>query len=315
MKILICDKLDTTALEQLNKMGSCIDISAEGNKRDKLLEEIVDADLVFIRSASSIDKEAIDAAINLKVIARCGVGLDNVDINEATKKGIHVTNSPESNIISVAELTVGLIIAAARNLIQGNNTLKSKKWDRAALTGIELHGKTLGFVGFGRVARLVAERMHSFGMSIIFFDPYVEESTKKETKKELDELLKQADIVSLHVVKNKETINLISKEKLALMKQDSIIVNTSRGGVIDEFEVYKLVAEGKLFSAALDVYENEPPEYSASLTESDTITLPHLGASTREAQLKAGTDTVKNVQSILDGDTTTSVNGKEFQKN
>ena len=203
----------------------------------------------------------------------------------------------------------------ANNLIKGNNTLKSKKWDRAALTGIELYGKTLGFVGFGRVARLVAERMHGFGMDIIFFDPYVEESTEKETKKELDELLKEADIVSLHVVKNKETINLISKEKLALMKQDSIVINTSRGGVIDESEVYKLVEEGKLFSAALDVYENEPPEYTTSLTESDAITLPHLGASTREAQLKAGTDTVKNVQSILDGDITTSVNGKEFQKN
>jgi D-3-phosphoglycerate dehydrogenase len=259
MKILICDKLDSIALEQLTKMGSCVDISAEDNKRDKLLSEIVDAELVFIRSASSIDKEVIDAAKNLKVIARCGVGLDNVDISEATKKGIHVTNSPESNIISVAELTVGLIIAAARNLIKGNNTLKSKKWDRAALTGIELYGKTLGFVGFGRVARLVAERMHGFGMDIIFFDPYVEESTEKETKKELDELLKEADIVSLHVVKNKETINLISKEKLALMKQDSIVINTSRGGVIDESEVYKLVEEGKLFSAALDVYENEPP--------------------------------------------------------
>ena len=161
----------------------------------------------------------------------------------------------------------------------------------------------------------MAERMHGFGMDIIFFDPYVEESTEKETKKELDELLKEADIVSLHVVKNKETINLISKEKLALMKQDSIVINTSRGGVIDESDVYKLVEEGKLFSAALDVYENEPPEYTTSLTESDAITLPHLGASTREAQLKAGTDTVKNVQSILDGDITTSVNGKEFQKN
>mgnify|MGYP001431902002 FL=1 len=312
MKILICDKLDSFAIQELNKMGTCIDISSEENKREMLLEQIPDTDLVFIRSATSIDKEVIDAGVNLKIIARCGVGLDNVDIIEATKRGIHVTNSPEANIISVAELTVGLIIASARNLIKGNNTLKQKKWDRSALTGIELYEKTLGFVGFGRVARLVASRMQSFGMKIVFFDPYIDESTQNETKLELDELLQQSDVVSLHVVKNKETINLISKEKLSLMKQDSIIINTSRGGVVDESEVLRLVDNGKLFSAALDVYEQEPPEYTTQLTESDSITLPHLGASTREAQLKAGSDTVQNVVSILNGDFSPSVNAVDF---
>lgn len=312
MKILICDKLDSFAIQELNKMGTCKDISSEENKREMLLEQIPDTDLVFIRSATSIDKEVIDAGVNLKIIARCGVGLDNVDIIEATKRGIHVTNSPEANIISVAELTVGLIIASARNLIKGNNTLKQKKWDRSALTGIELYEKTLGFVGFGRVARLVALRMHSFGMKIVFFDPYIDESTQNETKLELDELLQQSDVVSLHVVKNKETINLISKEKLSLMKQDAIFINTSRGGVVDESEVLRLVDNGKLFSAALDVYEQEPPEYTTQLTESDSITLPHLGASTREAQLKAGSDTVQNVVSILNGDFSPSVNAVDF---
>ena len=312
MKILICDKLDSFAIQELNKMGTCIDISSDENKREMLLEQIPDADLVFIRSATSIDKEVIDAGVNLKIIARCGVGLDNVDIIEATKRGIHVTNSPEANIISVAELTVGLIIASARNLIKGNNSLKQKKWDRSALTGIELYEKTLGFVGFGRVARLVASRMQSFGMKIVFFDPYIDESTQNETKLELDELLQQSDVVSLHVVKNKETINLISKEKLSLMKQDAIIINTSRGGVVDESEVLRLVDNGKLFSAALDVYEQEPPEYTKQLTESDSITLPHLGASTREAQLKAGSDTVQNVVSILNGDFSSSVNAVDF---
>ena len=312
MKILICDKLDSFAIQELNKMGTCIDISTDENKRKMLLEQIPDADLVFIRSATSIDKEVIDAGVNLKIIARCGVGLDNVDIIEATKRGIHVTNSPEANIISVAELTVGLIIASARNLIKGNNSLKQKKWDRSALTGIELYEKTLGFVGFGRVARLVASRMQSFGMKIVFFDPYIDESTQNETKLELDELLQQSDVVSLHVVKNKETINLISKEKLSLMKQDAIIINTSRGGVVDESEVLRLVDNGKLFSAALDVYEQEPPEYTKQLTESDSITLPHLGASTREAQLKAGSDTVQNVVSILNGDFSSSVNAVDF---
>ena len=312
MKILICDKLDSSAIQELNKMGTCVDISTVEDKRDQLLNHIPNTDLVFIRSATTVDKEVIDVAENLKIIARCGVGLDNVDITAASKKGIHVTNSPEANIISVAELTVGLIIACARNIIKGNNSLKQKKWNRSALTGIELHGKTLGFVGFGRVARLVAARMQSFGMNIVFFDPYVENSTENEEKIELDELLQNADVVSLHVVKNEETMNLISKEKLSIMKQNSIIVNTSRGGVVDESEVLRLVDDGKLFSAALDVYEHEPPEYTTQLTVSEAITLPHLGASTYEAQLKAGTDTIKNVKSILTGDLSTSVNAKDF---
>lgn len=312
MKILICDKLDSFAIQELNKMGTCVDISTMEDKRDQLLNHIPSTDLVFIRSATTIDKEVIDLAENLKIIARCGVGLDNVDISAASKKGIHVTNSPEANIISVAELTAGLIIACARNIIEGNNSLKQKKWDRSSLTGIELYGKTLGFVGFGRVARLVSTRMQSFGMNIVFFDPYVEHSTENEEKMELDELLQYADVVSLHVVKNEETMNLISKEKLSLMKQDSIIVNTSRGGVVDELEVLRLVDDGKLFSAALDVYEQEPPEYTTQLTKSEAITLPHLGASTHEAQLKAGTDTIENVKSILTGDLSTSVNEKDF---
>ena len=312
MKILICDKLDSSAIQELNKMGTCVDISTIEDKRSALLNHIPNTDLVFIRSATTIDKEVIDIAENLKIIARCGVGLDNVDITAASKKGIHVTNSPEANIISVAELTVGLIIACARNIIEGNNSLKKKKWDRSALTGIELHGKILGFVGFGRVARLVAARMHSFGMNIVFFDPYVENSTENEEKMELDELLQNADVVSLHVVKNEETMNLISKEKLSLMKKNSILINTSRGGVVDELEVLRLVAAGRLFSAALDVYEQEPPEYTSELIESEAITLPHLGASTYEAQLKAGTDTIENVKSILTGDLSKSVNAKYF---
>ena len=249
-----------------------------------------------------------NVAENLKIIARCGVGLDNVDITAASKKGIHVTNSPEANIISVAELTVGLIIACARNIIEGNNSLKKKKWDRSALTGIELHGKTLGFVGFGRVARLVAARMQSFGMNIVFFDPYVENSTENEEKMELDELLQNADVVSLHVVKNEETMNLISKEKLSLMKR---IMHGKTSPILhDNSKIYNMVSNP--FDATLDVYEQEPPEYTTELTESEATTLPHLGASTYEAQLKAGTDTIENVKSILTGDLSKSVNAKYF---
>ena len=209
MKILICDKLDALALQELKEMGNCVDISTEENKREKLLSHIPDTDLVFIRSSTSIDEEVINEGANLKIIARCGVGLDNVDITQATKKGVHVTNSPEANIISVAELTVGLIIATARNLIKGNKSLKQKKWDRAALTGIELHGKIMGFVGFGRVGKDLINKCKAFGMKAYVYDPFVDkkniESFNGIKIEDINKFLQETDYVSIHAPLNKET--------------------------------------------------------------------------------------------------------------
>lgn len=310
MKILICDKLDTLAVENLQELGDCIDVSNEKNKEALIEENIADADILLVRSGTNITKELIDKANSLKIIARCGVGIDNIEISEATKKNIFVTNTPNANIISAAELTIGLMIAAARNISIADNSLKNKEWSRSEFTGIELYGKQLGLVGFGKVARLVSERLQSFGMKVVFYDPFVESSTEVEQKLNLNELLETSDFVSLHVPKTDETKNLISKDKLSIMKSNAIIINASRGGVIDEDAVFELVNQNKLFSAGFDVYENEPPNLDEESINSKAITLPHLGASTKEAQQRTGKEVVDNIKDILSGDLTSVLNKK-----
>ena len=308
MKILICDKLDKLTIEELEKIGDCIDVSQESNKEEIIKENIVDAEIVLIRSDTHLTKELIAISKNLKIIGRAGVGTDNIDLVEASKRNIHVTNTPEANVISAAELAVGLIISAARNITIANNSVKEKDWERSQFVGIEMHKKQLGLIGFGKVAKLVSTRMQSFDMKIVFYDPSIESSTEMEEKVELDELLMNSDFVSIHVPKNKETENLISKEKLSLMKEGSIIVNTSRGGLIDEQEVFNLVNEKKLYSAGLDVYEKEPPEIDKEYEKSKVITLPHLGASTKEAQLRAGQQIIQNIKDILNDDLSSVIN-------
>ena len=308
MKILICDKLDTLAIEELDKLGNCVDVSNEENKKQKIKENIVDAEVVVVRSDTKINKELIDISKKLKIIGRSGVGTDNIDLAEASSRKIHVTNTPEANVISAAELTVGLIISAARNIIGANNSVKKSEWERSQFTGIELHNKQMGLIGFGKVAKLVSRRMQSFDMRIVFYDPFIDSSTDTEKKVELDELLNTSDFVSIHIPKNKETENLISKEKLSLMKKGSVIINTSRGGLIDQQEVFNLVNENKLYSAGFDVYEKEPPEMNEEKNRSKVITLPHLGASTKEAQARAGQQLVENIKNILNEDLSSVVN-------
>ena len=308
MKILICDKLDKLTIEEIEKIGDCIDVSHEENKKEKIKENIVDAEIVLIRSDTHLTKELIATSENLKIIGRAGVGIDNIDLVEASKRNIHVTNTPEANVISAAELTVGLIISAARNITIANNSVKEKEWKRSHFVGIELNKKQLGLIGFGKVAKLVSTRMQSFDMKIVFYDPFIENSTEMEEKVELDELLMNSDFVSIHIPKNKETENLLSKEKLSLMKEGSIIVNTSRGGLIDEQEVFNLVNEKKLYSAGLDVYKKEPPEIDKEYEKSKVITLPHLGASTKEAQLRAGQQIIQNIKDILNDDLSSVIN-------
>ncbi len=310
MKILICDRLDKQTIEELQKIGNCIDASGEKNKKEKIIENIVDAEIVLVRSDTQINKELIDISKNLKIIGRSGVGTDNIDLIEASARNIHVTNTPEANVISAAELTVGLIISAARNITIANNSVKKNEWERSQFMGIELYKKQLGLIGFGKVARLVSTRMQSFEMKIVFYDPFIDSSTDKEEKIDLDELLMTSDFVSIHIPKNKETESLISKEKLSLMKEGSIIVNTSRGGLIDEHEVFNLTKENKLYSAGLDVYENEPPEINKEHVNSKVITLPHLGASTKEAQLRGGQQLIQNIKDILNDDLSSVINKK-----
>ena len=308
MKILICDKLDTLAIEELDKLGNCVDVSNEENKKQKIKENIVDAEVVVVRSDTKINKELIDISKKLKIIGRSGVGTDNIDLAEASSRKIHVTNTPEANVISAAELTVGLIISAARNIIGANNSVKKSEWERSQFTGIELHNKQMGLIGFGKVAKLVSRRMQSFDMRIVFYDPFIDSSTDTEKKVELDELLNTSDFISIHIPKNNETENLISKEKLSLIKKGAVIINTSRGGLIDEEEVFNLVKKNKLYSAGLDVYATEPHKIKKEHENSKVITLPHLGASTKEAQIRAGKQLIKNIKDILNNDLSSVIN-------
>ena len=307
MKILVCDTLNSKVLEKLESLGECIDISSSKSKDQDLVLKISEAEIIVIRSATQLTKEIIEKADNLKIIARCGVGVDNIDIEYAKSKNIKVTNSPSANLISVVELTTALIINAARKINLSDNHLKEGKWSRKEFIGIELSGKQLGIIGFGKAGRLVSERMKSFGMSVAFYDPYVEDWDGPEKNLELDELLSSSDVISIHVIKTEETKNLISKEKLDLLKKSAILINTSRGGVVDEEYLIEMLRSNQLFGAGLDVYSEEPPKNIDNFADINLITTPHIGASTSEAQLKAGLDTVENIKKILAGDSSVEI--------
>ena len=307
MKILVCDNLEKKVVEKLSELGEVTNISDSKNKTEELMSNIVDTDIVVIRSSTKINKDILQVANKLKIIGRCGVGIDNIDIEEATNKKIYVTNSPNANIISVAELTIGLIISAARNIHTSNNSLKDKKWDRNKFLGTELYKKQLGLIGFGKAAKEVAKRLTAFGMDIVFYDPYVEASEDKANKVELDELLKTSDVISIHVVKNEETKNMINDEKLNLIKKGGILVNTSRGGIVDEVALFKRSSDDVIF-AGLDVFSQEPPDINETFSTSNIVTTPHLGASTQEAQLRAGLETVQNISDILNGELSSVIN-------
>ena len=302
MKILICDNLNQQVYKELETIGDCLDISKSASKDEDLANHIKDSEIVVIRSATKLTKEVLDKAEQLKIIARCGVGIDNVDLDFAKSKNIFVTNAPSANLISVVELTVALIISVSRKLSLADSHLKKGEWNRSQFLGNELYGKTLGIVGFGKAGRLVAERMKSFGMSIVFYDPYVTDWNGSEESVELDDLLRTADVVSIHVIKTKDTENLISKDMLDLLKPSSVIINTSRGGVLDEDYLFELLESEKIFGAGLDVYSNEPPKNVDRYNGLNLVTTPHIGASTNEAQLKAGLETIENIKKILAGD-------------
>ena len=307
MKILVCDNLEEKVIEKLSQLGEVTNISDSKTKTEELIRNIVDTEIVVIRSSTKINKDILQKANKLKIIARCGVGIDNIDIEEATNKEIYVTNSPNANIISVAELTIGLIISAARNIHTSNNSLKDKNWDRNKFLGTELYKKQLGLIGFGKAAREVAKRLTAFGMDIVFYDPYVDVSEDEANKVELDELLKTSDVISIHVVKNEETKNMINDEKLNLIKKGGILVNTSRGGIVDEVALFQRSSDDVIF-AGLDVFSKEPPHINKTFSTSNIVTTPHLGASTQEAQLRAGLETVQNISDILNGELSSVIN-------
>jgi len=304
MRILVTESLSERGLELLRKDFQ-VDVRPELAAGD-LAAEIGPYDALVVRSQTRVTDEVIRAGENLKVIARAGIGLDNVDVEAATRRGVMVVNAPQSNILSAAEHTMGLLLAQARNIPQANRELKAGSWERSKFKGVELAGKTLGVVGLGRVGAMVAQRGAAFAMRVIAFDPYVPKERAKEMGVELmptlEALLVQADFVTIHLPRTPDTEGLIGERELALMKEGARLVNTARGGIVDEAALAKALEDGRLAGAALDVFADEPATESPLFGFDQVVVTPHLGASTVEAQDKAGTSIAEMVRLALKGE-------------
>jgi D-3-phosphoglycerate dehydrogenase len=304
VRVLVTEPLSGAGLDLLRRDFQ-VDVRPE-LAAGGLAEAVGPYDALVVRSQTQVGADVIAAGENLKVIARAGIGLDNVDVPAATRRGVMVVNAPQSNIVSAAEHTMALLLAQARAIPQANRELKAGRWDRPAHQGVELQGKTLGVVGLGRVGALVAQRAAAFGMRIIAFDPYVPRERAKEMGIELmptlEALLVQADVVTLHLPRTPDTEGLIGERELALVKDGARIVNTSRGGIVDEHALAKAIEEGRIAGAALDVFATEPTTESPLFGFEQVVVTPHLGASTAEAQDKAGTAVAEMVRLALSGE-------------
>jgi D-3-phosphoglycerate dehydrogenase len=305
--VLIAEELSPATIDAL---GPDFDVrNVDGTDRPALLAALSDAHAVLIRSATKIDAEAIAAAPLLKVVARAGVGLDNVDIKTATTAGVMVVNAPTSNIISAAELTVGHILSLARHIPAAHASLAAGAWKRSSYTGTELFEKTVGIIGLGRIGALIAARLQAFDMRVVAYDPYVTSARAQQLGVHLltlDELLEQSDFVTIHMPKTPETTGMIGAEQFAKMKPTSYVVNVARGGLIDEDALHAALTTGQIAGAGLDVFTSEPPASDGSaarlLDLPNVVVTPHLGASTDEAQEKAGVSVARSVRLALGGE-------------
>jgi D-3-phosphoglycerate dehydrogenase len=305
--VLIAEELSPATIDAL---GPDFDVrNVDGTDRPALLSALADAHAVLVRSATKIDAEALAAAPSLKVVARAGVGLDNVDIKSATAAGVMVVNAPTSNIISAAELTVGHVLSLARHIPAAHASLAQGLWKRSSFTGTELFEKTIGIIGLGRIGALIAARLQGFDMRVIAYDPYVTATRAQQLGVQLvslDELLEQSDFVTIHMPKTPETTGMIGAEQLRRMKKSAYVINVARGGLIDEDALFDALTTGEIAGAGLDVFSTEPPAEGGSarklLDLPNVVVTPHLGASTDEAQEKAGVSVARSVKLALEGD-------------
>ena len=301
--VLIADKLTDSTVAAL---GDQVEVRwVDGPDREKLLEAVPDADALLVRSATTVDAEVLAAAPKLKIVARAGVGLDNVDVDSATERGVLVVNAPTSNIHSAAEHALALLLAAARQITAADASLRAHTWKRSSFSGTEIFGKIVGIVGLGRIGQLVAQRLAAFGAHVVAYDPYVSPARAAQLGIELlplDELLARCDFISVHLPKTPETAGLIDKEALAKTKPGVIIVNAARGGLVDEAALAEAVNGGHVRAAGIDVFSSEPCTDSPLFDLPQVVVTPHLGASTAEAQDRAGTDVAESVKLALAGE-------------
>lgn len=304
MKVLVLDGVAREGLEKLeNEQGITLDISKTMTE-DQLVVIIKEYDAVIVRSATKINKRVISYANKLKVIGRAGVGVDNIDLDEATRQGILVVNAPGGNTISATEYTMAMMLALARNIPQANSKLKSGDWDKKAFLGTELCNKTLGIIGLGRIGSAIAKRAQAMEMQVVSYDPYIAEKSVISTDIELldlDELLARSDFITIHTPKTKSTRHMLNAKAFSKMKDGVRIINCARGGILDETALYDALQSGKVAGAALDVFEEEPLRNSPLFELNNVIVSPHIGASTREAQINVASDVAHELLSALKG--------------
>jgi D-3-phosphoglycerate dehydrogenase len=303
MRILITDGLESEAIATLRKTHSVDLIEADPKK---LLEIIPDYEAIIVRSRTKVTADVLAKGARLKVVGRAGIGVDNIDVKAATAKRIPVVNAPTASTVSVAELAIGHMLSLARHLPEADKTMKEGKWEKKRFEGIELSGKVLGLLGSGRIGAEVAARAHAFGMDVIAYDPYLPPEAAKargiRLVPDLATLLKGADFLSVHAALTPETKGMIGEKELATMKRTAYVVNCARGPIIKEAALAAALKAGTIAGAALDVYENEPPTGSPVLSAPNVVFTPHLGASTFEAQSKAGAIIADQVMKALKGD-------------
>ncbi|MGI8425475.1 MAG: phosphoglycerate dehydrogenase [Actinomycetota bacterium] len=304
MKVLVAEPLADEGIEKLQaelEVDQRFDLTPEG-----LLEVIDDYDAVIVRSSTKITKDVIEKGTNLKVVGRAGIGLDNIDVEAATRKGVLVVNAPQSNILSAAEHTMALLLSLARNVPAADASLRAGGWERERFTGVELHGKTLGILGLGRIGTLVAARASAFGMRLVAYDPYVSKARAVQIGVELaasiEELCRQSDFITVHLPKTSETRAILGPKEFEVMKPGVRIINVARGGIVDEKALIAAHDDGRVAGAAVDVYEKEPPGEHPFFKVTDFVVTPHLGASTEEAQSKAGVSIAEQVLLALRGE-------------
>lgn len=308
MKVLIADQINEKGIDELKDIAEVVvqtDITPE-----ELVKSIPDYDAIVVRSRTKVTREVIEASHKLKIIARAGVGVDNVDVEAATEKGIMVVNAPESTSITVAEHTMGIILSLARKISIADKSVKEGKWEKSKFMGSELAGKTLGVIGMGRIGSQVATRCKAFDMEILVNDPYITEEVASRLGAKIierDTLFKEADVITIHVPLTPETKHSIGREQFALMKDTACIVNCARGGIINEEELFEALSTGEIGGAGLDVFEKEPPEGNPLLTLDNLVATPHIGASTREAQRDAAIIVAKEIKKVLTGGTPKNV--------
>ena len=303
-RILVTEKIADRGLDRLRAAGHEVDVQLDATA-DSLPTLVDGAAALIIRSATQVTAEVLAAGRDLVVVGRAGIGLDNVDVPAATAQGVMVVNAPQSNTLSAAEHTMALLLAQARNVPQAHAALVDGRWERSRWEGVELSDKVLGIIGLGRIGTLVAQRAQSFGMRLVGYDPFVSPERARQinvTLMDLDELLATADFITIHVAKTPETTGLLNAERLAAAKPGLRIINVARGGIVDEQALADAVASGHLGGAALDVFDTEPTTASPLFGLDNVVVTPHLGASTREAQDKAGETIAEMVELALAGD-------------